>query len=161
MIIIQIIGSDHSPYTVIKSSVVDGQLQSTRSDVFGRKISLLDIRKLLLSTHEKFMHLNTDQEINALIDEEKKATLQSIGEPYNDESYGTLKKLQWSRSLTLGHDHSTILRQGYLLVAIHVIYDPVVFLTDTVYKVMSSEKFSQSIQDLVEQPTLHMLCMST
>ena len=143
------LGEPCSPYSVIKSSVVDGQLQNITSDVFGRKISMLDIRKLLLSSHERFMRLSTDQEIDALADEEMKVMLESIGEPYTDESYHTLKKLQRSRSLTLWHDHSNILGQGYLLMTIHVLYDPAVFFTDSEYKEMSSERLSQSIQELV------------
>ena len=50
---------------------------------------MLDIRKLLLSTHERFMLLSTNQETDALTDEVMKATVESIGEPYTD----ALKKM--------------------------------------------------------------------
>ena len=43
----------------------------------------------------------------------------------------------------------------------HVTYDPVVFFTDGEYKVMSSQSLCRSIQELVEQTLLYMLCMSS
>ena len=38
-----------------------------------------------------------------------------------------LAGLQRTRTIAMWHDHSTVLRQGYILFAIWIIYDPAVF----------------------------------
>lgn len=65
-----------SPYAVGKTSVgSDGTVVTVSSDVRGRKITLLDIRKSLLKKHEPFMRLKTDQELEELSMAEVEATL--------------------------------------------------------------------------------------
>ena len=41
-----------------------------------------------------------------------------------------LAGLQHTRSIAMWHDHSTVLRQGYILFAVWIIYDPAVFFND-------------------------------
>jgi hypothetical protein len=38
-----------------------------------------------------------------------------------------------SRSLCIWHDHATILKMGFILITVHVMFDPLVFLTDDEY----------------------------
>ena len=157
------IGEPCSPYTVIRSSVHDGELLSMQAQVYGRKIPLLDLRKVLLKRQEKFMRLKTDEEIDSLSIEEVNVTLQSLGElaPVMSNRYALLKQLQRSRTLVLWHDHSTILGSGYLLMTIHTLYDPAVFLQTVEYERFTGKNCAKSIQDVVEEPELYILCMSS
>ena len=84
-------GEPCSPYTIVKSSVHDGKLENTTSQVYGRKIPLLEIRERILKKHEKFMYLYSDEQI-----EEVKLKLESIGELSSavNDHYGLLKQLQ-------------------------------------------------------------------
>ena len=70
-------GGPCSPYMVVRSSVhvYDGKLVSTPSQIYGRKIPLLELRPELLKKQEQFMHLNTDEHINSLSLEEVKSRL--------------------------------------------------------------------------------------
>ena len=69
------LGEVCTPYTLIKSSVIDGEIVNVTKEVCGRKISLDDIRKKLLKKHEKFMRLQTDEEIESLDLQEVKRKL--------------------------------------------------------------------------------------
>ena len=60
------LGEPCHPQIVTRMSVNNGQLHKTEEVVCGRKISLLEIRKKLLTKHETLMHLHTDQEIQSL-----------------------------------------------------------------------------------------------
>lgn len=51
-----------------------------------------------------------------------------------DQLQAKLAVLQCTRTLAIWLDHSTILQTGYILLAIYVIYDPVVFLMEDEYK---------------------------
>ena len=57
-----------------------------------------------------------------------KKKLEDIGECVVNEvdPYEALKNAQRCRFLVFWHDHSTILKSGYLLVIVHVLYDPCV-----------------------------------
>ena len=109
------------------------------------------------------MCLKTDEEIDSLSIEEVKVTLQSLGEITHVMSnhHALLKKLQRSRTLVLWHDHSTILGSGYLLMTIHTLYDPAVFLKTDEYGRLIGKDCARSIQDVVEEPELYILCMSS
>ena len=95
--------------------------------------------------------------------EELKSKLESLGEETSNDSdrYSLLKRLQRSCTLVLWHDHSTILESGYLLMTIHTLYDPAVFLTKNEYENVTGKKCARSIQDVVEEPELYVLCMSS
>ena len=59
-----------------------------------------------------------------------------------------MKKFQRTRSLTFWHDHSTILGAGYILMSVHIVFDPAVHV--------DYEK-----QNEIEEPHIYMLCMSS
>ncbi len=121
------LGEPCTPFALVKSRVVDGNLESTTSQVYGRKHPLLELRKRLLVKQEKFMRLLTDQEIDSLSLEDVKAKLQDLDIEGINDHRESLKRLQRSRTLVLWHDHSTIAGSGYLLITIHSLYDPAHF----------------------------------
>lgn len=60
------LGEPCAPYTLTRCRIVQGCLQETQVEVFGRKIPLLKIRKTLLLKHEKYMRLHSDEDISAM-----------------------------------------------------------------------------------------------
>ncbi len=38
-----------------------------------------------------------------------------------------------SRSLCMWHDHATMLKMGFIMITVHIMYDPIVFYTDAEY----------------------------
>ncbi len=54
------------------------------------------------------------------------------------------------------HDHATILKMGFLMVTVHVMYDPLVFLTDDEYQQCHPDACIH-IQSEVEQPEVYLL----
>lgn len=111
------------------------------------------------------MRLMTDNEIQCLTKEEANQFLSK--HHFTLPSSATLDELrsmvansQRNRSFAIWHDHSTILKQGYILFAVWVLYDPALFLTEEEY----ARKMGQSIknmQALVEQPKIYMIAPST
>jgi len=64
------LGEPCYPHTLIRRyTVKGGELQRTETVVYGRKISLLDLREKLLRKHEPFMYLHTRslQELHSLV----------------------------------------------------------------------------------------------
>lgn len=57
------------------------------------------------------------------------------------------------------NDGATILGAGYILLTIHVLYDPVVFCSSAEYELRSGEQ--RSIQEIVEEPEIYILCLSS
>ena len=159
------LGEPCSPFTVIRTSVIDGSLKNASSEVYGRKIPLLDLRQALLEKQEKFMHVMSNEEIYSLSLEEVEEKLRSYAEIHAStgivDQYLLLKKLQRSRTLVLWHDHSMIVGSGYLLMTIHALYDPAVYLSTAEYERKSGRKCARSVQEIVEEPELYMLCMSS
>ena len=155
------LGEACTPYTLIKSSVVDGEITNVMQEVCGRKISLMEIRKKLLEKHAKFMRLQTDDEIDSIDAADVKVLLDSINETVKDNPSSTLKAFQRTRNLALWHDHSVILGRGYLLMTIHCLFDPAVFFTTAEYNGMFNECLPFKIEDYVEEPELYMFCVSS
>ena len=135
-------GEPCSHYMVVRSSVCDGKLVNVPAQIYGRKIPLLERRTKLLKKQEQFMHLNTDERIDSLSLEKVKSRLDGFHELTTEISdhFALLKKLQRSRTMVLWHDHSTILGSGYLLMIIHTLYDPDVFLNKDEYEAISGKK---------------------
>ena len=113
------IGEPCSPYTVTKSVVTaEGEVITKEVEIVGRKLSL-EVRQKLLHQHSNYMRLMTDQEIKELT-REKILQLMSIAHYHAsptmtiDELQEQLAVLQRSRTLAVWHDHSTVLRQGYI-----------------------------------------------
>ena len=126
----------------------------------GRKISLKDIRKEMLTDHQKFMRLTSDSEYEKMSKECIINTLKSINE-YEDsgktkqELLNTLKSFQRTRSLMFWHDGSTISNHSYLLIMVNTIYDNALFYTDEEYYEMHKSKIN--IQSVVEKPYVYIL----
>ena len=57
------LGEPCAPYTVMKYAIINGEVQQSEIGVYGRKVSLLHIRKKL---HEKLMWLHTDTQIDSM-----------------------------------------------------------------------------------------------
>ncbi len=66
-----------------------------------------------------------------------------------------LKKLQRSRTRVLWHDHSTIAGSGYLLMTIHSLYDPAIYLSTAEYERNTGRKCTRTVQEIVEEPELY------
>ena len=60
------LGEPCYPHTLIRYTAKGGELQRTETEVYGRKIPLLDLREKLLRKHEPFMYLRTDEKISSL-----------------------------------------------------------------------------------------------
>ena len=157
------LGEPCAPFVLKKVSIVDGQLVSTQCEIHGRKIPLLEIRKRLLKKQEKFMHLMSDDQIGSLsvLEVESKLRAYGIVVTQHDDCHAILKKVQRSRTLVLWHDHSTILGSGYLVMTIHTLYDPSVYVSTVEYEEMTGRKCARSVQELVEEPELYMICLSS
>ena len=61
------------------------------------------------------------------------------------------------RCLCMWHDHATILKRGYILVTVHVLYDVEVFFTEDKYHQLHPADSSLCVQSEVEQPEVHIL----
>ena len=65
------------------------------------------------------------------------------------------------RNIAMWHDHSTILlRTGYILFAVWVIYAPIVFFTDDEYASLSGQSVS-NLQEVIEEPLIYMIAPSS
>ena len=71
-----------------------------------------------------------------------------------------LCQAQKSRHLCMWHDHATILKMGFIMVTVHVMYDPLVFYTDEEYKELNPGT-DVCIQPEVEQPEIHPLALGS
>ncbi len=61
-----------------------------------------------------------------------------------------------NRSLCMWHDHATILKMGFIMVTVHVMYDPLVFFTDAEYQQLHPDT-AACVQAEVEQPEVYLL----
>ena len=66
------------PYTLAHLKVVDGELITTSSIVYGRKFPLAEIRKKLLDKHEQYMHLLSDDSIDSMPEPNLKTFLETV-----------------------------------------------------------------------------------
>ena len=71
-----------------------------------------------------------------------------------------LKQAQRSRAIYFWHDHATILKMGFVMVTVHILYDPVVFYTDNEYQELNPGA-DVNIQAEVEQPEIHLLAFGS
>ena len=146
--------------------VVDGDVIKTTSTVHGRRLPLAYNRKKLLDKHAQYMHLLSDEAIALLPEAELKVQFTHLHEPVDSmevhDLRELLKTLQRSRTISLWHDHSSILGQGYIVMAVQVVYDLAVFMTDAEYLAASGKKVS-NLQHMIEEPELYIvaLCSSS
>lgn len=156
------LGEPCAPFSLLKCIVKDGQINKQTTVVHGRKVPLLELQEKLLLKHEPYMRLLADSQIDQMTSEAIKSILKNT--PVSDvnilELRDTFKAFQKARSLVLWHDHSTILGKGYILMTVHVLYDSVVFLSQAEYESKTGTQISRSIQAIVEEPEIYMLCLS-
>ena len=156
------LGEECAPYKVTKYTVVNGVMTPHDTFVHARKVPLKVIRQRLLEKHLKFMRLMPLPTVTAMTESEIKEMLQKAH--YNSNLEGLsheqlcnlLFQTQRARSLCMWHDHATILKMGFIMVTVHVMYDPLVFFTDAEYQQCHPDS-SFRIQSEVEQPEVYLL----
>ena len=121
------------------------------------KFSLVDIRKHLLNKHQHLMRLHSNDEMATMTRERILELLHLVnGSEHTDYSTDELREIlthnERSRSLWVWHDHSSLVSHGIIAVMIGIMYDPIVFL---------SESESPSIQEFVEEGEIHFVVHGT
>ena len=160
------LGEPCSPHTVLRTRVSnEGEVITEEVNLIGRKLSLIEIRRKLLLKHYSYMRLLTTKQIEQLIREKIGKLMTTAHHHASDtatmaELQAQLASLQRTRTLAFWHNHSTVLQQGYIVFAVRVVYDPGVFYTDEEWRSMGNRTGS-SIQEIIEQPTIHMIAPST
>ena len=77
-----------------------------------------------------------------------------------ENAIAELETYKATRNLGIWHDHSTILRTGYILFAVWIVYDPIVFLTEGEYTATSGQSISD-LQEIIEEPVIYMIAPSS
>ena len=113
------IGEPCTPYTMtpFKTSP-GGRLFEQAITISGRKFSLFDIQAQML-VHQQYMHLYSDDQIQAMSADEIKHFLHCRGIHTDDELMlsdlqNQLAKSQRTQTLVLWHDHATILGTAWV-----------------------------------------------
>ena len=150
-----------APYTITKHSMVDGILTPHDCQVHGRKVPLTKIREQLLHKQLKYMRLLPESTIDTMTAAEltKRLNLKPDGKS-EEELRELLWQAQKSRSLCMWHDHATVLKMGYLMITVHIMYDPVVFYTDKEYQELHPGAHV-NVQAEVERPEIHILALGS
>ena len=125
--------------------------------MYGRKVPLVELRQKLLRKQLKYMRLTPQSTIATMTRPELTERLSMKCEDKSvEELRELLSQAQKSRSLCMWHDHATILKKGFVMVTVHVMYDPVVFYTDKEYEQMNPGSHV-NVQAEIEQPEVHLL----
>ena len=142
-----------------KYSITDGNVEMVEVSVEGRKIGMHDIRQRLLKQQIQYMHLFSDEKIDGMNYDSLHALVKQHKPLQDDNSYTIdelremLCCLQRTRLLVFWHDHATILGHGYIMVTVHTVYDPAVYLT--------GDLRTTSIRTIVEQPHLYLIALNS
>ena len=131
-----------------------------KTTVLGWKFPLLEIRQKLFQKQKKLMRLHADDEIDTMSREEisdvllKCKSFSTVNITSMDiiELRDIIKKVEWSRTLWMWHDHSTVLSYGLVLVMVGVTYDPLTFYTD---EEVPNSFNRMSLQEFIEQSEIH------
>ena len=154
------IGDECAPYTITKYTLVNNVMTPHDEQVQARKVPLKEIRQKLLRKQQKYMRLIPESTITAM-------TRPQLTERLNTECDGKsveelrdlLCQAQTSRCLCMWQDHATILKMGFVMVTVHIMYDPVVFYTDEEYLQLNPGVIDVNVQAEVEQPEIHLLAL--
>ena len=135
----------------------DGTLKEEYFTVSGRKIPLLEIRKILLEEHVKegLVRDHSEGHYNAMATEEIKRRLRELGElkaadTTREELLALLKSHERTRHIMIWSDHSSIMNHGHILLTANAIYDLAFYFT-------SAELHGKDVQDLVEKPHIYIM----
>ena len=128
----------------------------------ARKVPLKQLSQRLLDKHLKYMRLTPTTEIKAMTTAQLSRRLSRLTHIKPDslsheELCKTLLHSERTRSLCLWHDHATILKMGFIMVTVHVMYDPAVFYTNEEYSLRNKGSSITSVQSEVEQPQIYLL----
>lgn len=153
------LGEECAPYRITKYVPVNGKLTPQDTFVQARKVPLTQLRQRTLKKQFKYMRLTPTSSINAMT---KAELIEKLQQPTMFDSLSEVELRQLlihterSRSLCLWHDHATILKMGFLMITVHVMYDPLVFYTDEEFRQQNPGSIT-CIQSEVEQPEIHLL----
>ena len=153
------------PQVFEKVAIRDGRIIYEKVTIVDRKIPLLEIRKELLDKNDKYMRLQTNDELEHLSKDHLIISLKQINEftctdqHLNSEALiKKLKKLERTRHLMMWHDCATVGGHSYLSMMIACMYDPACYLTDTEYEQKCN--ISSNVQAIVEKPRIYILAQS-
>ena len=160
-----LLGQPCAPYTLTRCFIKDGKLEQEDVEVYGRKIPLLSLRQKLLISQEKFMRLETNEQLQQKSRHEIITQLDKLCEHFDptlptEDLRESLKHLQHKRHLLLWHDHATLVGYGYLLLTVSVVYDPAIFLTREEYAEKTGKDIP-NLQQCIEEPHIHMLAVGS
>ncbi|KAL5509921.1 hypothetical protein EMCRGX_G005368 [Ephydatia muelleri] len=152
------IGIDCAPKEMTVVTCRDGEVVEQPVAIYSRKVPMNEIRQRLLKNQEKYMRLQTDEQVDALSkDEAIKFLKQNQEHQFADmeitELRAKVKSLQRNRHLVMWHDHGTILGQGYIFITVKVIYDTSVFFRKDEY----SLNCTLNLQGTIEKPEVHVI----
>ena len=145
----------------------DNSYEKILTELYGRKIPLIEIRKKFAEQHKKFFRLHSTKEFQNMSREDITFELTRI----NEFSYimdtttelllQKLKSFSCKRHLQLWHDGSTINNHAYVLFMVNCLYDPAIYLKDDEY--FTKYKEQVNVQSIVEKPELYILarCQSS
>ena len=132
------LGEPCAPYKLTKYVPLNSVLSPQETTVMACKVHLTDIRKQLLKRQRKYMHLTPTTTVQEMTMSQLNDHITKYGGNADDMPHSELCKLlcsyERSRSLAMLHDHATVLKMGFLMITVHTLYDPVVFLTDKEYQ---------------------------
>ena len=157
------LGEECAPYKITKYVPVQGKITPQEIVVMARKIPLAEIRLRLLKKQKQYMRLSSDSVIKSLPLTELIERLEKVGYKTQDKNHEelctALATSERSRSLAMWHDHATILNMGFLMITVHTLYDPAVFLTDEEFKLQNNLPEAVCVQSEVEQPEIYILSL--
>ena len=147
------LGEECAPFKITKYVMENDTLAPRDTLVQARKVPLKQLRQRLLKKHQKYMRLTPardmgEQKVRAILE---KANYTNLDAMTHEEQCEALDHAQTSRALCFWHDHATILKMGFIMITVHVMYDSLVFLTDDEYH------SDINIQSEVEQPEVYIL----
>lgn len=110
----------------------------------------------------KYMRLQTNEQISCMSRECIVSVINHRPSPNASlvDLQATLSTLQCMYTLTMWHDHSTILQTGYILFAVWVVYDPGMFYSQAEWQEQQTGQSGANIQSQVEEPVIYMIAPS-
>ena len=112
---------------------------------------------LPLQKHIKYMRLTPESTTLTMTREELQKRLDLKDDNKSDEELRQLLiQSERSRCLCMWHDHATILKMGFIMITVHVIYDPVVFYTGKEYEELNPGA-TVNVQSQIEQLEIYIL----
>lgn len=159
------LGVPCTPFTLTQYTISDGKLNKKTIEVIGRKFPLQEVRQKLLQSQQRYMKLNTDDELEDMTDTQLHELVSLIHLEFEDGISGSelrevIKTHQRTRNIIVWHDHATILGLGCITITAHIAYDTAVFYTQTEWNRMHDEE-QVDIQSTIEQPVFYMVAASS